>query len=160
MLGKTIIFKNFGTKTIVSAYTKPKKQSERQKENRSKFKDASRWAQFTLKDPERKAYYQKKAKKLHLPNAYTAAIADYMRKPMVEKLNEHQGITTFRVYKKDFNIVKTEVNLVLLNGETQQRTVISNTQGECIISLGEADLFKSIRWLVIDGTGKTNKIND
>jgi len=157
MLGKTIVFKNFGNKTIVASYTKPKKQSARQKENRSKFRDASCWAKFILEDPERKAYYQKKARKLHLPNAYTAAIADYMRKPTVEKLNGRQGTTTFRVYKKDFSIAKTEVNLVSANGETQQRTFVSNALGECIVSLSEADLANRIRWRVTDGTGQTKE---
>ena len=36
--------------------------------------------------PEKKAYYTHKAKKLKLPNAYTAAICDFMPKGEIKKL--------------------------------------------------------------------------
>jgi hypothetical protein len=82
MFGDTMVFRNLRGKTVVSQRPKlPKKESEQQKENRSKFRKATAWAQFVLENPERKEYYRKKAKKLNLPNAYTAAITDYMRKP-------------------------------------------------------------------------------
>ncbi|MFM7859777.1 MAG: hypothetical protein ACKO96_49555 [Flammeovirgaceae bacterium] len=78
-LGKTIVFKILRNKTIVATYSKPNRQSERQKQNRGKFKEATRWAKVVLIDPQYKAYYQLLANKQGLPNAYTAAITDYMR---------------------------------------------------------------------------------
>jgi hypothetical protein len=102
MLGNTLVFKNYYGKTIVASRPRsPKKQSESQKANRSKFRDATLWARAELRDPARKTYYQKKARQLKLPNAYTAAITDYMRKPTVTKATSANK-TTYTVQKKDF----------------------------------------------------------
>ena len=80
MFGRSIIFKQLRGKTVVSMYpSKPIAQSTKQKENRNRFRQASQWTKGILLDPDQKAYYQKRAKKLNLPNAYTAAITDYMR---------------------------------------------------------------------------------
>jgi hypothetical protein len=103
MLGRTLVFKTLYGKTIVASRPRPPKtQSESQKANRNKFRDASRWARAELYNPARKAYYQKKARQLNLPNAYTAAITDYMRKPVVTKVTTKTDNPTYTVRKKDF----------------------------------------------------------
>src|SRR5258708_3859799 len=113
MLGKSLVFKNLRGKTILSSKPRPPKtQSVQQRANRSKFRAASRWAKIALlSDPEKKAYYQKKAKKLKLPNAYTAAIADYMRSAKVQETSKREGTVTYRVYKKDFGLRKVAVSI-------------------------------------------------
>jgi hypothetical protein len=58
---------------------KPSKESEAQRTNRDRFADATGFARKMMNDPVKKAYYWNRAKKLRLPNAYTAAITDYMR---------------------------------------------------------------------------------
>ena len=86
--GKSLVFKQINGKTFASAFPrKPDKrnESEAQKNTRVTFRKASEWAQITLLDPQKKAYYQERARELKLPNAYTAAITDYMRKPKVVK---------------------------------------------------------------------------
>ncbi len=76
-----MVFRQVYGKTIVTGKPRsPRKESEQQRDNRLKFRSASAWAKATVQDPEKKAYYQRIAKKLKLPNAYTAAISDYMRK--------------------------------------------------------------------------------
>ncbi len=108
MLGKTVVFKKWRNKTIVANYSPPaKQQSEAQRANRSKFREVANWAHTILNDPERKAYYQKKARKLGLPNAYTAAITDYMRKPQINQARKREGATSYCIYKKDFAIKST-----------------------------------------------------
>ena len=80
MLGDMLVFRNWRGKTIVCKRpSRPRRQSVRQQQNRNKFREASSWAKAVLLNAERKVYYQKKARRLNLPNAYTAAIADYMR---------------------------------------------------------------------------------
>jgi hypothetical protein len=112
MLGRTLVFKTIYGKTIVASRPRPPKtQSESQKANRSKFRDASRWARAVLHDAKQKAYYQKKAKQLNLPNAYTAAITDYMRKPVVTKVNAKAGKPTYTVQKKDFALKNVTAQL-------------------------------------------------
>jgi hypothetical protein len=124
MVGKQIVFRTWNGKTFISvAPKKPKKQSAVQKENRSKFKRATTYAKSMMKDPIRKAEYKEIAKKLQLPNAYTAAITDYMRNPEIEALDlaNYSGKADEEVKvtasKKGFEIQEVEVIVVDQNGE-------------------------------------------
>jgi len=79
-----IMFKQIGNKTYAfPTPQRPKKESEKQRSNRDKFKEATQFAHAAMENEEKKAHYKKLAKKLKLPNAYTAAITDYMRKPEI-----------------------------------------------------------------------------
>ncbi len=156
--GKTIVFKQWRNKTIIANYSVPtKKQSETQKANRSKFRDAAKWAQQTLKDPEQKAYYQKKAKKLGLPNAYTAAITDYMRKPQTPQVLNTNG-TTYCVYKKDFEIKQTEVQTLAGSEIIETKIIHANSQGNCIV---QKSLITGVetRLLVTDATNRVIELS-
>lgn len=151
MLGKTIVFKQVRGKTIVCKRpVKPRTQSAQQKENRSRFRQASYWAKATLLDPAKKEYYQKKARKLKLPNAYTAAIADYMRTPAVMQVNQYNDKATFTVYKKDFDLKKVDIVVKKNSGETETRTL---GQGECFFRLNHAELDAGVVVLATDATG-------
>lgn len=104
MFGGSIVFKSLRGKTVVAASpARPARQSEKQKANRGKFKDASAWAKTILLDAEKKAYYKQKAKKLKLPNAYTAAITDYMRKATVSKSPSRDAVH-YSVGKRHFSL--------------------------------------------------------
>jgi hypothetical protein len=126
MLGRAIVFKNLRGKTIVTSCPRPpKKQSAQQRINRSKFRDATLYAQTVLLDEGKKAYYQKKAKKLKLPNAYTAAITDYMRSPQLKQVASAAKEITYVVKKKDFDVKKVELATVkgdLFDNKTVRRT--------------------------------------
>ena len=83
MLGHDLVFKTFRGKTFVFAPArKPDKRKETaaQRATRATFQQATRWAKTILLNPEKKNYYQERAKTLNLPNAYTAAITDYMQR--------------------------------------------------------------------------------
>ncbi len=154
MLGKSIVFRTFRNKTVVAAApSPPKRQSEQQRANRSKFREATAWAQATLQNPERKAYYQKKAKKLGLPNAYTAAITDYMRKPQAHIVCKENNEITCCVYKKDF--VLKEVRLTTSAGESiEVKTLEANANGECFMIISEKDFSNASEWYVTDAIGR------
>jgi len=78
-LGKSLVFKMLRGKIIVASRpSPPTKESAQQRRNRNKFKQASAWAKAELLNTMTKEYYTMRAKKLKLPNAYTAAIKDYM----------------------------------------------------------------------------------
>lgn len=86
-VGKTIVFRAVGGRTVVSrAPRKPdlRKQSVAQRRTRANFKEASAWAVRTLVDAEKKLYYQRRAELQGLPNAYIAAVRDYMRRVSTE----------------------------------------------------------------------------
>jgi len=126
MLGRTIVFKNLRGKTIMASCPKPsKKQSEQQKTNRTKFKRATYWAKSILKDPIKKEYYQRKAKKLKLPNAYTAAITDYMRNPRLNQTGHSTLGVTYLVDKKDFEVSKVEVIMYNSEGGIKETRIVT-----------------------------------
>jgi hypothetical protein len=123
MIGGQMVFRTWNKKTYISnAPSKPKKQSKLQKENRSKFKEATIFAKSMMSDPAKKAEYKEIAKKLSLPNAYTAAITEYMRKPEIKKVDtsrysgkEGEEIKV-TVRKKSFEVQEVEVIIVDKNG--------------------------------------------
>lgn len=113
-----LVIKRVGNRTILAH--KPRKtgkQSEKQRQNRLKFKAASAYAKHILKDPQKKAYYLQKAKKLNLTNAYTAVITDYMRKGEIKEINtskQHgkaEHTVKVKVFKKHFAINKVRVTI-------------------------------------------------
>jgi hypothetical protein len=107
--GDVIVFKTMRGRTFATKpAVQPTVQSAQQKENRSRFRLASQWAKSVLLDPERKAYYRKKAHKLKLPNAYTAAVADYMRPVRVTKVKTTSTAVSYLVDKKRFAAPKVE----------------------------------------------------
>lgn len=154
MLGKTLVFKTFHGKTIVSSRPRPpRKESARQKENRSKFKQASAWARHILLDPKQKAYYQQKARQLLLPNAYTAAIADYMRKPVIKAITRHAEMQTYSVLKKDFKLkrIVLEINRNAETGASMDVPLLPDGSG--VIQLKIAEL-PTARLTITDMTGQ------
>lgn len=157
MLGQSLVFKNLHGKTIVTSRPRPPKtQSEQQRQNRSKFRQASAWAKTTLLDPQQKVYYLQKAKKLKLPNAYTAAIADYMRKPQLKEIGRRDHQITCVVRKKDFELQSGALMLLPPSGPANEVKLIPNRQGELVFSLSEDDARNG--WLVdvVDNAGTRN----
>jgi hypothetical protein len=151
MLGKSLVFKNLRGKTIVThAPAAPKRQSDQQKVNRGKFREASMWAKEVLLDPKAKAYYQLKARKLKLPNAYTAAITDYMRKPKVSVMKSG-SITTYTISKKDFALKKVELIQTNDSG-LLERTAGKESGGAWIVNVPE-NVGAGARICVTDASG-------
>jgi hypothetical protein len=143
MIGKQIVFRTWNGKTFISvAPKKPKKQSPIQKENRSKFKRATLYAKSMMKDPIKKAEYKEIAKRFQLPNAYTAAITDYMRNPQIEALDlaSYSGKADEEIKvtasKKGFEIQEVEVTVVDQNGEAIE-------EGKAVKGLGNEWIYKT-----------------
>jgi hypothetical protein len=152
MIGKQIVFRTWNGKTFISvAPKKPKKQSAVQKENRSKFKRATIYAKSMMLDPAKKAEYKEIAKKLQLPNAYTAAITDYMRNPQIEELDlaeysgRADGEIKVTVSKKGFEIQEVEVAVIDHNGEVIE-------EGKAGKGAGTEWIYKTIKNIEIKET--------
>lgn len=87
-VGRIFVFRNLRGKTIASRAPRkpdPRKQSPAQRQTRVTFKDAAAWAVRTLLDPKQKRYFRERAKALALPNAYTAAVQDYLQRARAAK---------------------------------------------------------------------------
>lgn len=76
-----------------------------------------------MKDLALNAFYTKKARELKLPNGYTAALTDYMRKGRIESVNRKQyggkagGRITIVARKQGFHLKEVKVILETTTGE-------------------------------------------
>jgi hypothetical protein len=78
-----LVFRQLRGKTVISKMPRkpdPSRETVAQRRTRDKMRNASRYALDSTRNPERKAYYSSVARKLKLPNAYTAAVTEYLRK--------------------------------------------------------------------------------
>jgi hypothetical protein len=90
-LGKTVYFKQLRGETVICNMPKkpdPSKQTDGQRATRLNFRAAAQYAKTVLlNDAALRAYYFRKAKQLGLPNAYTAALTDYMHRGQIEHVS-------------------------------------------------------------------------
>lgn len=141
-LGRTVYCRQrYGRTEMCNMPRKPdkSKETEAQRATRYTFKEAVSYAKNSLKDPALKAYYQRKANKLKLPNAYTAALTDYMRKGKVESVNRKKytgkigGDILVVVRKKDFAVREVAVSLSTFDGELIEKGLaVRNKEGNWI----------------------------
>ena len=111
-IGKWLVFRVVRGKTIASRAPRkpdPRKQSAAQRLTRSTFRDASAWAVRILLDPAKKQYYADVAKAQALPNAYTAAVREYMREVAAKRMEEQ--VTNSVSTKKEANIDEQWVSM-------------------------------------------------
>jgi hypothetical protein len=78
-IGKTIVVKKYGDKTVLSKYPDMSrvKYNENQKHEQSRFAEAVAYARSIINDPAKKAAYQK-----NLPEGkrvYNAALQEYLK---------------------------------------------------------------------------------
>lgn len=125
-IGGDMVFRTLRGKTVVSMRPPEegvREASEQQRATRLNFKRATVYAKAAMLDPQRKSYYQRRARKLKLPNAYTAAITDYMRKPKLERVDtkRYKGrpgdAVVVSIMKRGFSIVSVEVTFHDAEGE-------------------------------------------
>jgi hypothetical protein len=76
------LFRTYNGKTVVSLRPvyRNETNTEARRIARDRFREATFFASEVTQRTKEKAYYTQKARQLKLPNAYTAAITDYLRK--------------------------------------------------------------------------------
>jgi hypothetical protein len=171
MIGNVIVFKTVRGKTIMANRPrKPTRQSDLQRANRSRFRNATALAHAVMRDPQKKAYYWEKARKLKLPNAYTAAITDYMRRPAVTKVEtpKNSGSAGKRLMitagKKEFALTSVEVNLVDKQGISlgNRTAALVNQQKHLWVSHVPDDVSENVAQIIvtaIDAAGNITRIH-
>jgi hypothetical protein len=114
-------------KTVLSV--KPDMRSAKnltplQQLNTDKFRMATKFAQRMMKDDVMKVFYWKRAKKLKLPNGYTAAIKDYMCRTRVTEvdLKRYTGKVggSITVYASKQHSSVSEVFVTVMTKEGQE----------------------------------------
>jgi hypothetical protein len=146
-LGKNLILRTVRGKIIASQRNdKPQVQSALQKGTRDKFRLASAYAKSMMLIPEKKAYYLHKAKKLKLPNAYTAALTHFLRKGEVQgidtrKYKGRSGDTIIiNTYKKQFTVNKVRLVMLDINGVALSSQICNRKAGNQFIYNAEKDI--------------------
>lgn len=124
-IGGDMVFRTFRGKTVVSIKPSqggPVKESASQRANRDRFRQATVYAKAAMADAQKKSYYQRRARKLKLPNAYTAAITDYMRRPKLEQVDRKRykgkagNVIVVSVAKKGFSVSAVAVTVTDASG--------------------------------------------
>jgi hypothetical protein len=126
------------------------KQSRRQQMTRRNFKDATVYVKSVTRwNPEKKAYYAKKAKIIGVRSAYSAAISDYMRGLTIEDVDTRRyngkvgGQIRVTVRKKDFAAKEVNVTFRTASGEMIE-------QGKAVMASNGAWVYRNLV-SVIDG---------
>ena len=121
------IFRTYNGKTIVSLRPvyKNETNTEARLKTRNRFRDASYYASNAMEDVKRKTYYTQKAKQLKLPNAYTAALTEYLRKAKAGVVVQ----TSFAAKKDDKVRIVVRKSVFKINKITVQAC---NTKGEVV----------------------------
>jgi hypothetical protein len=124
-VGKNLVFKHYGNKTVVSAYpdmSKVKLSAKQKKEN-ERFRKAMAYARSQMSDPESKAAYKAKATGLQKP--HNLAIADFYHPPdighvdvSISKANRADRI--FIEASDDFLVLKIEVEITGVDGNQNE----------------------------------------
>ena len=140
-----LLFRNVQGRTVVSkcpselSRSQKKRQSPLQELNRGRFRNASYYARAMMLDPRMKEYYWQRARKLKLPNGYTAAIADFMRKTSVQSVNTKRytgkpgGNISITASKKDFAVAEVSVTLTSSEGQVIEKgAAVRTSTGEWI----------------------------
>jgi|GEM_PF-598253 len=121
-----LVFRTIHGQTVISAYQPPRKRrhkkvSELQQLTRSTFAEASKYAKGITRDPVKYEKYKRKAKKMGLSSAYTAAVTEYMRKVKIGQIDTwnmaEKGEAIIQSAKGHAAFTKVEIRLVTLTGQ-------------------------------------------
>jgi hypothetical protein len=135
-VGKQMVFRQVGNRTIVTGRAKKSTVlTERMKAQRVRFKEASRFAKAKMLDPIAKAEYELLAKQLNLPSAYVAAMGDYLKSPVIDKITAEgyagQPGATITVSTADnFKVTGVKVSILQIDGTVVENGDAVNTPGE------------------------------
>jgi hypothetical protein len=122
-----LIFRNYNGKTVVSVRPvyKNETKTEARRKARGRFRDATDYAIYAMEIVKLKSYYKQKARQLKLPNAYTAAITDYLRKAKVIVSRR----SSFAAKKGDVMYISVTKSVFRINNI---RGLLCNAKGEVL----------------------------
>lgn len=139
-VGKNLVFKNYGSKTVVSAYPDMSrvKLSAKQKKENNRFRKAMVYAKDQMADPVARKSYKEKA--TGLQKAHNVAIADFYHPPEIGHVDVSiaktgQADRIFIEATDDFLVAKVEVEI---SGEEGSRK-----------ESGQAMLINEGKWLYV-----------
>lgn len=140
MVGKDMVFRQVGGRTIVSTRPEPQSEdslTERQLAQRRDFKRAVAYARAKLLIPEEKQAYKEIAAKHALVSAFAAAVGDYLKAPEIMDIDT----TAYAGNVGDFILIEAQdnfkVNLLTVTITLPDGTVLES--GQATLPDGEVD---------------------
>jgi hypothetical protein len=152
-IGKQLVFKQYGDRTIVSAMPDMSRvvKSKKQKAENNKFREAIAYARSQMVDPVSKVEYKAKAKGLQKP--HNVAIADFYNPPEIRKVDttnirETKTVTVHAI--DDFKVTDVTVEVYDMDGVLlEQGHAVEISQWFWTYRImGDISTFKGIRLLV------------
>ncbi|HEY5744735.1 MAG TPA: hypothetical protein VIU12_01555 [Chryseolinea sp.] len=123
MIGGTLVFRNFGDETIVSASPVHDDNTPtlKQAAQRERFSQAVAYAITQMAIPDAKAQYALMAKRKSMPSAYSVAVADFFNAPIVKSVNLSAytgaiGDTIRLVVIDDFDVLEVSLDIINPDG--------------------------------------------
>jgi len=122
------IFRTYNGKTVVSLRPvyKNETNTEARLKARNRFREATNYASSAMESIKQKSYYTQKARQLKLPNAYTAAVTDYLRKAKA------RAITRSSFAAKKGEVIKIRVSKSMFK-ISQIRVMACTTKGKVLL---------------------------
>lgn len=137
-LGKTLVFRRVGDRTIVSTIPSTSKEpTAAQLTQREKFQQAILYAKAQMADPDTKAGYEQAAKGHQVPNAYNIAVADFFSAPDIDEidLSGYTGKINDKIRVKvtdDFKVKSVSVEIKDANGAIVE-------SGQAVVQVNKVD---------------------
>jgi hypothetical protein len=123
MIGGTLVFRNFGEETIVSA--SPVRGGDeptlKQAAQRERFSQAASYATSQMGIPDAKVQYEQMAKRKGIASAYAVAVADFFHAPSIKNidLSAYKGAVGDAIHVAvidDFDVKDVSVDIVNADG--------------------------------------------
>jgi hypothetical protein len=117
-VGDLLVFRQVDGKTVVSKIPEqPKKLSEKQKANQTRFQQATIYAKMAIEAPGTRNLYAEAAKKKRGITAYNIAVADFFNAPDIHAvdLSEYTGAIGDRIRvtaSDDFAVKSTHIQII------------------------------------------------
>jgi hypothetical protein len=151
------LFRTYNGKTVVSPRPvyRNETNTEARRKTRDHFREATFYAHHAMENPKQRSYYQQKSKQLKLPNAYTAAITDYLRRAKVKALTRssfaaRKGDVIFiRASKYPFMVNRLRVRAYTSQGDILAEHTLHRACDERGVLLTLLDDWPDFAWLKI-----------
>jgi hypothetical protein len=141
------LFRNYNGKTVVSPRPvyRNETNTEARRRVRDHFREATFYAHSAMERVKERSYYEQKAKQLKLPNAYTAAITDYLRKAKARAITRSSfaarkgDVIYIRISKSVFRINRLTVHVRDEKGSTLAEQILCRVNERNLFRFSLAD---------------------
>ena len=161
-VGNIFVYRQRGGKTIVAKTPhRSTKKTQKQEEANKRFKAASIYAKNALLDPTLRELYTAEAKKRDVASPYNMAMADYLRPPVIDKINAEaytgsaSGEKIIIEADDKFKVISLKVKITKSNGSLIEEGQASLSEGKWVYTTTAANASPTGDKITVIATGRT-----